>query len=84
MDKEKIVAQIIETIADRLEVEEDLLQPETRFAEDLQADSLALMEVVLAFEETFQIRASDEDAEKLATIKDAIDFVIAKLEEDAG
>lgn len=79
MDTEQITARVIETIVERLEVPADTLSLETRFVEDLKADSLALMELVLAFEETFDIQANDEDSEKLRSVQDAVDFVTAQL-----
>jgi acyl carrier protein len=79
MNKEEITAKVLETISERLEIDEAQLAPKTRFSEDLKADSLALMELVLAFEETFDLQTNDEEAEKLKTVQDAIDLVAAQL-----
>ncbi len=51
----------------------------TRFEEDLKADSLTVVEMVLELEETFDIDIPDEDAERLLTFKDAIDYISSKL-----
>ena len=62
-------------IAEQLSVSEDQITPEASFVEDLGADSLDIVELVMAFEEAFEIEIPDEDAEKIATVKDAIDYI---------
>ena len=49
-----------------------------RFVDDLGADSLDIVELVMAFEEAFELEIPDEDAEKIATVKDAVDYIEAK------
>ena len=68
-------AKIKELISQRLEVSEEELKPDASFVDDLQADSLAVVELVLAFEEEFKIQIPDEDTEKIKTVKDALDYV---------
>ena len=62
-------------IAEQLGVEEDEVTSEASFVEDLGADSLDTVELVMALEEEFGIEIPDEDAEKIRTVQDAIDYV---------
>jgi acyl carrier protein len=67
-------------IADQLGVEESEITPETSFVDDLNADSLDLVELIMSLEEEFSkdgkaIEISDEDAEKIATVQDAVNFI---------
>jgi acyl carrier protein len=62
-------------IAEKLSVDLSEVVPEASFVDDLGADSLDLVELVMSMEEEFDIDISDEDAEKILTVKDAIDFV---------
>ena len=73
-----IASEVKRIIKEQLDVEEKDIKPESTFIEDLGADSLGLVELVLAFEEAFEIDIPDEDAEKIATVKDAIDYIGAK------
>ncbi|MGD9850505.1 MAG: acyl carrier protein [Nitrospirales bacterium] len=65
-------------IAEQLGVEEDDVVPEAKFVEDLGADSLDTVELVMALEEEFEIEIPDEDAEKIQTVGAAIDFIKEK------
>ena len=58
-----------------LQVPADKVTKEARFAEDLDADSLDLVELVMALEEEFEIEIPDEDAEKITTVQQAIDYI---------
>jgi acyl carrier protein len=62
-------------IIEQLEVSPDKVKPEASFAEDLKADSLAVVELVLAHEENFKIEIPDEDTEKIKTVGDAINYI---------
>ncbi len=67
-------------IADQLGVDEGEIKPETSFVEDLNADSLDLVELIMSLEEEFSkegktIEISDEEAEKIATVQDAVNFI---------
>ena len=66
-------------IAEQLGVEEDEVVPEAKFVEDLGADSLDTVELVMALEEEFEIEIPDEDAEKIQTVSAAIDFIKEKV-----
>ncbi|MCK4847057.1 MAG: acyl carrier protein [Deltaproteobacteria bacterium] len=62
-------------IVDQLGVNEDDLKDAASFIDDLGADSLDVVEMVMAFEEEFSIEIPDEDAEKIKTVKDAVDYI---------
>ena len=70
--------KVREVIADLLGVEIDTVQPDSHFIDDLGADSLDLVELMMAMEDKFGVSISDEEAEKMATVKDAINFVMAQ------
>ena len=67
--------KIKKLIAEKLSVDPSEVVPEASFMDDLGADSLDLVELVMSMEEEFDIDISDEDAEKIVIVKDAIDFV---------
>ncbi len=75
---DKIEARVKKIIAEQLGVEEAKVVPEASFVEDLGADSLDTVELVMALEEHFETEIPDEDAQKILTVKDAIDYVSAK------
>jgi acyl carrier protein len=64
-------------IAEKLSVDLDEVVPEATFVDDLGADSLDLVELIMSMEEEFDIEISDEKAEEMVTVKDAIDYVKA-------
>jgi acyl carrier protein len=70
--------KVKEIISKQLGVGSAEIQPETSFVEDLGADSLDTVELVMAFEEAFGIEIPDEDAEKIVKVKDAIDYINKK------
>ncbi|MFW6115209.1 MAG: acyl carrier protein [Thermodesulfobacteriota bacterium] len=67
--------KIKKIICEQLEVSEGDVVPEASFVDDLGADSLDQVELIMAMEEEFGISISDEEAEKIATVKDAIDYI---------
>ncbi len=67
--------KIKKIICEQLEVSEEDVVPEASFVDDLGADSLDQVELIMAMEEEFGISISDEDAEKIATVRDAIEYV---------
>lgn len=69
--------RIKEIIMEQLGVDEDQITPEASFIDDLGADSLDTVELVMAFEEEFNIEIPDEDAEKIRTVQDVIDYLNA-------
>ena len=72
-----IEARVRSIIADQLGITEDEIKPESKFIEDLGADSLDLVELIMAMEEEFQTEIPDEEAEKIRCVGDAIEYVKA-------
>ena len=76
-----IEERIKEIIVEQLGVDEDEVGAEASFIDDLGADSLDTVELVMAFEEEFNIEIPDEDAEGITTVQDAIDYIKANVKE---
>ncbi len=70
-----IEEQVKEIIAEQLGVEVETIKPESKFVDDLGADSLDVVELIMAFEEKFDIEIPDEDAEKIQTVGDVINYI---------
>jgi acyl carrier protein len=66
-------------IAEQLGVPEDQVVPDASFTDDLNADSLEMVDLIISLEEEFGIQVSDEDAEKIKTVQDAIDYLHDRL-----
>lgn len=75
MSVENIEAKVKEIICAQLEVKPEKIVREASFIDDLKADSLAVVELVLALEEAFDMEIPDEDTEKIKTVGDAIDYI---------
>ena len=70
-----IAEKVKEIVSDKLDVDPADIEENKDFVEDLKADSLAIVEVVLALEEQFEIEIPDEDTEKIKTVADAIEYI---------
>lgn len=68
-------SRVKKIIGEKLSINEDEISNEANFVEDLGADSLDNVELIMAFEEEFEIEISDEEAEKIATVHQAIDYI---------
>jgi acyl carrier protein len=75
MTTKSIEERVKEIICEQLGVEEGEVTPAAKFIEDLGADSLDTVELVMAFEEEFDLEIPDEDAEKITTVGDAIQYI---------
>lgn len=75
MSKEDILAKLRPVIAEQLGVDESEVKEDASFTEDLNADSLDLVELIMSLEEQFKLQISDEDAEKLTTVGEAVDYI---------
>jgi len=83
MNKE-IFEKVKKIVVDQLEIEDpEQVTPEANFANDLNADSLDTVELVMALEEEFDIEIPDEAAEKIATVQAAVDYISNKVETPA-
>ncbi|MGE0550361.1 MAG: acyl carrier protein [Kofleriaceae bacterium] len=79
MSPEEIESKIKEVICSELEVSAEQIRPEASFIDDLKADSLAVVQLVLALEEKFKIEIPEEDAQQIRTVKDAINYIKTHL-----
>lgn len=75
---ENIEARLRAIVAEELDVPADSIKADSKFTQDLGADSLALVNLIMALEEEFDAEVSDEDAEKITTFQEALDYVNAK------
>ncbi|MFP5413472.1 MAG: acyl carrier protein [Gammaproteobacteria bacterium] len=71
--------RVIKMVAEQLGVKEEDVKPDSSFIDDLGADSLDTVELIMALEEEFDTEIPDEDAEKLASVQDAIDYIEKNL-----
>ena len=78
MSEDKVSEKVKQIIVEQLGVDEAQVDQTASFVEDLGADSLDIVELVMAFEEAFDLDIPDEDAEKIATVKDAVTYISAK------
>jgi acyl carrier protein len=76
-----IFERVKKIIIDQLSVEESLVTPEASFIDDLGADSLEIVDLIMAFEGEFGITIPDEDAENLSTVKDAVEYLRKNVKE---
>lgn len=74
-EKEQVFDKVKEIIVDQLGVEEDQVTMEASFIEDLGADSLDIVELIMALEEEFGLEIPDDEAEKISTVSDAVDYI---------
>ncbi|MEW6582063.1 MAG: acyl carrier protein [Actinomycetota bacterium] len=77
MDRSKVTEDIRAILVEQLGVDGDEVKEESSFQEDLNADSLDLVELIMEMEDRFKIKIPDEDAEKIVTVGDAVDYVVA-------
>jgi acyl carrier protein len=79
MERDDVMKLVRDHLSTELEISPDRIQPETRFREDLDADSLDLYELVMELEDRYDIRVSEEEASRIETVGDAVDFVTARV-----
>jgi acyl carrier protein len=76
MTRDEVMTKVREHLATELEIDPGRIEPGTRFKEDLDADSLDLYELVMELEDGYGIRVSEEQAVRIKTVGDAVDFVV--------
>ncbi|CAN5265424.1 MAG: acyl carrier protein [Acidimicrobiia bacterium] len=79
MDRADIEAKLIDLLVDELGLERDNITPEARFEEDLDVDSLGVVEMLMALEDNFGVKIPDDEAETITTVSQAVDVVASKL-----
>jgi acyl carrier protein len=79
MQRDELLTKIKEIVADKLSISEDQITEDASFIDDLGADSLDTVELVMALEDEFELDIPDEDAEKLTTVGKAIDYVLENV-----
>ena len=77
MEREKVTEDIRSILVEQLGVEPGEVREEASFQEDLNADSLDLVELIMEMEDRFKLKIPDEEAEKIVTVGDAVDYVMA-------
>ncbi len=75
---EEIQNKVVETVVKNLGVDKNKVTPEAKFIDDLGADSLDLVELIMQFEEDFGLEIPDDDAEKILSVQNAIDYIQSK------
>ena len=70
-----VLNKVVDIVCDQLSVNKDDVNPESSFVEDLGADSLDTVELVMAFEEEFELEIPDDEAEKITTIQSAVEWI---------
>ena len=71
----EVLNKVVDIVCDQLSVSKDDVNPESSFVEDLGADSLDTVELVMAFEEEFNLEIPDDEAEKITTIQSAVEWI---------
>jgi acyl carrier protein len=84
MTREQVLELIREHLAQELEIAPDRIEEKTRFKEDLEADSLDLVELVMELEDRYGVRIPDEEAAKILTVGQAADFVSSHVPSNSG
>lgn len=79
MDKDEIFARVRAILVDQLGVQEEAVTLEASFQEDLEADSLDLVQLIMELEDQFGIKITDEEAEQILTVGDAVDFIASQV-----
>lgn len=78
MEDKNMLEQLQEIIAEKLGIEVSEIKPESKFSEDLGADSLDLFEVVMGLEEAFNVSIDNEDLDQIKSVQDAMDYIAKK------
>ena len=80
MTEQEVFEKIKEIIVDVLGIDESQVTMDARFREDLEADSLDLVELIMAMEEAFDAEISDEEAQKIASVGEAVKYIVERMQ----
>jgi len=84
MDKSEVEQKVIDIVAEQMGVDKGELNRDTHFINDLNADSLDTVELVMEFEDEFETSIPDEEAEKIQTVGQAIDYILSHMDQQAS
>ena len=79
VNKEEIFPKIVPIIAEQLKIKPEEIKPDSKFIDDLGADSLDAVEIVMGIEERFNVEISDEEIDKIKIVKDIVDYLARKI-----
>jgi acyl carrier protein len=79
MERSEIESKLTELLVEELGLERDKITPEATFEEDLEVDSLGVVELLMALEDNFDIKIPDEEAESITTVGQAVNVIVTKL-----
>lgn len=79
MDRDEIAAKLTDLLVDELGIDREKIALDAKFEEDLEVDSLGVVELLMALEDNFGVKIPDEEAENITTVGEAVDLVAAKL-----
>ena len=79
MERSEIESKLTDLLVDELGLERDKIASEAKFEEDLEVDSLGVVELLMAIEDNFDVKIPDEDAENITTVSEAVDIIVSKL-----
>jgi len=80
MDQDEIQAKLVDLLVEELGIDRDKITMEATFEEDLEVDSLGVVELLMALEDNFDVKIPDEEAEKITTVGEAVNVVAVKLQ----
>jgi len=80
MDQDEIQAKLVDLLVDELGIDRDKITMDATFEEDLEVDSLGVVELLMALEDNFDVKIPDEEAEKITTVGEAVNVVSVKLQ----
>jgi acyl carrier protein len=80
MDQDEIQAKLVDLLVEELGIDRDKITMDATFEEDLEVDSLGVVELLMALEDNFDVKIPDEEAEKITTVGEAVNVVAVKLQ----
>ncbi len=79
MTRDQIFEKVVKIVSQKLQIQESEVKEESSFVDDFGADSLDLVELIMKMEEEFGVEISDEESQKILTVRDAVNFIESKL-----